>query len=114
MTIPKEAISKADFDRQERGLPPRAKPKIIKPEPTKPVVSDEITFKDIPAGEIYDLSAKSCTFKNSEGTRFTGYNVFLESRDGNVVEGWMPEGQFQKLKQRIQVEKPELLKKIGL
>jgi len=112
--IPREAVSKEDFDRQERGLPPRAKPKIVKPEPVPPTVEGQISFADIPEGEIFEFNARSCTFKNKEGVRFTGYNLFLESRAGKVVEAWMPEGEFMKLKLKIQVEKPELLKKIGL
>jgi len=112
--IPKDAVSLENFERMERGLPPRARPKVVRTEPIPPVVPDQIAFKDIPTGELHEFNARSCTHKNSEGSWFTGYNVFLETRDGKTVQGWLPEGEFIKLKLRIQVEKPEFLKKIGL
>jgi len=110
----REAISLDDFRRKEKGLPPLKKKKIERSEPKPPTVEGQISYEDIPTDPIFEFSARACTFKNEEKVRFTGYQVFLESRAGKVVEGWMPEGQFQKLKQRIQGERPDLLQKIGL
>ena len=112
--IPKEAISKADFDRQERGLPPKAQPKEIKPDPEPPVVPDQIAFKDIPEDEVFEFSARRRTEKNEAGTRFSGYTIFLETRSGKVTEGWLIEGEFEKLRQRLRVEARHLLDQIGL
>ena len=112
--IPTEAILKEDFDRVEKGLPPVAKPKIIREEPERPTVPDEIKFADIPEDEIFEFSARGHTFKNEAGTRFTGYNIYLETRKGKAIEAWMPEGEFHKLRLRIQVEAPHLLLNIGL
>jgi len=112
--IPKEAIPKADFDRQERGLPPKEKLKIVRVEPKPPVVPDEIKFEDVPEGEIFEFSARSRTEKNKAGTRFCGYTIFLETRDGKILEGWLPGGEFEKLRARIRVEAPHLLTHIGL
>jgi len=112
--IPNEAIPLDDWQRAERGERPRAVPKEVKPEPEPPVVADEITFADIPEGEIFEFSARGRTEKNAERQRFTGYTIYLETREGKVIEGWMPENEFQKLKQRIQSECSEFLQKIGL
>lgn len=114
MTIQKEAISLENFQRAEKGLPPQVRPKVIRPEPEKPEVADEIAFKDIPEDLIFEFNARGCTFKNKDGVRFTGFNIYLETRNGTVIEAWMPEGEFQLLRQRIRVEAPELLQKIGL
>ena len=111
-----EAILKTDFDRQERGLPPIPKVKVVREEPERPIVPDEITFADIPQGEIFEFSARlrHPTIRNEAGMLFTGYDTYVECRDGTVKQGWMIEGQFQLLKQRLQVERPDLLSKIGL
>ncbi|HUV58521.1 MAG TPA: hypothetical protein VMW09_00220 [Desulfatiglandales bacterium] len=110
----KDAVSLENFERMERGLPPTPRPKVVRTEPEKPKVENEIRFKDIPEGEIFEFSARNCTYKNSEGTRFTGYTIYLEMRDGNIIEGWLDEGNFQKLKLRLQAERPDLLSKIAL
>ena len=113
--IPREAVPLKDFERMERGLPPKAQPKRKVEEPKPPKVPDEITFANIPSeSKIYDFTARSRTEKNKEGVRFTGYAIYIEFTDDKTLEGWIPEREFQLLKQRLQGEKPELLRKIGL
>lgn len=112
--IPTEAISKTDFDRQEKGLPLIPRVREVKPDPIPPVVPDELKFNDLPEGEIYEFSARRRVEKNETETRFTGYTIYLETRKGKTIEGWLPEGEFEKLRQRIRVERPDLLSKIGL
>ena len=116
MSIPKEAISLANFKRQERGLPPKQEPKRVREDPIPPKVADQIAFDDLPTGEIFDFNARRRhpTIKNKDGVMFTGFDIFLETRDGEISQGWLPEGAFQKLKQRIQIERPDLLTKIGI
>jgi len=112
--IPKETVTLKNFERMERGLPAKAAAKVVRHDPKPPVVPDQIAFKDIPEGEVFELSARSRSVKNKDLMRFTGFDVYVESRDGKIAQGWMAEGEFQKLKQRIQVEAPHLLVKIGL
>jgi len=113
MALMKEAISKDDFERAEKGLPPLKLKKEPRPEPEKPEVQDEITFEDI-SGFIELLRAERKTIRNAEGIRFIGYSVeiMLEGKkkpgrpkesekeipiEPTVLEGWMCEGDFLKL-----------------
>jgi hypothetical protein len=109
----KEAISLANFERAERGLPPIREPKVVRPEPVEPIVSDRIRFEDIPDLEIKDFSARGRAVKNEDGMRFTGFVFYLEFTGGKKVQGWLPEGEFQKLKARIPKERTDLLNKIA-
>lgn len=110
-----EAVTKENFERMEKGLPP-LKVKVEKrPEPTKPDVENEIKFKDIPVDEFVELEyARRNTVKNKEGIRFIGYDVSMilespmkrkpgrpkESEKEEVLTesknliGWMNEGEF--------------------
>lgn len=112
--IPREAITLENFQRSEKGLPPIKVKKEPRPEPEKPTVEDEITFEDLPDTEIFEFSGRRRVEKNEAGTRFTGYTIFLETRSGEILEGWLDEGNFEKLRQRLRVEAPHLLQKIGL
>jgi len=114
MTIQKEAISLEDFRRKEKGLPPKPKQKRKIVELTPPVVSDQITYADIPETEIFEFSARRRVEKNKDSVHFTGYSTYIEFRDKTFVSGWLDEGNFQKLRLRIQAERPDLLNKIGL
>jgi len=113
MALMKEAISKDDFERAEKGLPPLKTKKEPRPEPEKPEVQDEITFEDI-SGFIELLRAERKVIKNAEGVSFIGFSVeiMLEGKkkpgrpkesekeipiEPTVLEGWMCEGDFLKL-----------------
>lgn len=112
--IPRDALSKEDFDRQERGLPPKEKSKVVRVDPKPPVIPDLILFKDIPTGDLFDLNARSRSVKNADGVRFIAWDVYAEDRAGEIVEGTMLEGDFFKLRERARVENPSLITKIGL
>jgi len=113
--IPTETVSLKNFERMERGLPPKAQPKRKVEEPKPPVVPDQIFFKDIPEDDIYEFNARMRRgVKNEAGTRFTGYTIYLETRKGKVLEGWMAESDFEQLRGRLRVEAPHLLQNIGL
>ena len=113
MAIMQEAMTKDNFERTEKGLPPIEPKKVVRPEPQKPEIQDEITFKDI-TGFIELLRAERKMIKNAEGMRFIGYSVeiMLEGKkkpgrpkesekeipiEPTVLEGWMGEGDFLKL-----------------
>ena len=112
----KDAVTLENFNRMERGLPPLKPKKIVKPEPVPPIVDDQIFFDDLPTDELFEFSARlrHPAVKNEDGVSFLGFDVYFESRGGEIAQGWMGEGEFQKLKMRIQVERPDLLVKIGI
>jgi len=113
MAIMQEAMTKANFERAEKGLPPFKPKKVVRPKPEKPEIQDEITFKDI-TGFIKLLRAERKVIKNAEGIRFIGFSVEIELEgkkkpgrpkesekeippEPRVLEGWMCEGDFLKL-----------------
>ena len=112
MTIPRDAISLDNFERQERGLPPRKNAQVSRPEPEPPEVEGQVKLEDIPNGEIKDFSARSRSVRNEQGMRFTGFDVYIQFSDKTEVSGWILEGPFQQLKARIPKERIDLLQKI--
>lgn len=115
MTIPRDAISMANFERWERGLPPRKEVQPKKVDPVPPVVENQL--RDIPNLPINDVGVRRANMRNPEGTMFIGYDVYLEFEGGKVLEGWLPEGAFLSLKRRIMVsqsERTDLIKKMSL
>jgi len=76
MSLPQDMMTKEDWDRMERGLPPR-KPVVIKrPDPEPPVVEDLIKFEDIPLNDFNELAyANIKTIKNADGVNFIFYDV---------------------------------------
>lgn len=109
-----EAISKLDFERREKGLPPFNPPRVVIQSPAKPVMDNEIKLTDIPSGWDVELEhAKKNTLKNAEGVRFIGFDVTInlnpvakkrgpgrpkESEElppePKTLKGWMFEGEF--------------------
>ena len=107
MALMKEAMSKVDYDRKEKGLPPLKAVLPPRHEPAKPVVEKEITTEDITAGYNVELeSAKKRPLRNADGVLFIGYDVVIylippaEKKDEKkplepkILRGWMQEGQF--------------------
>ena len=106
MPLMKEAMSKEDFDRAEKGLAPIKREKIVVPDPKNPITDKELFLSDITAlEEIYNfelVSANRKMVKNEDGVIFIGFDVLIEifSKDGekpedtNNMDGWMVEGEF--------------------
>ena len=112
-----EAMSKKNWERGEKGLPPLKVEKIKRPEPERPKIENEIKFDDIPINDFVELEyARRKTIKNSEGVRFIGYEVSMvlgplkrkqgrpkESEKDDIqgepktLSGWMGEGDFLSL-----------------
>lgn len=110
-----EAMTRANFERTEKGLPPFKPEKIVRPEPEKPEIENEIKFKDIDTKLFADLkSANRKVIKNKEGVRFIGFDVSMsvyqkgafgrpkktekgESVGPEIITGWMDEGNFLEL-----------------
>jgi hypothetical protein len=106
-----EAMTKENWERTEKGLPPIRPEKVEKPEPKKPDIKNEIKFDDIPMAEFSELEyARRQTIKNAEGVRFIGFEVSIilkrkpgrpkesEKEEGpGTLTGWMNEGDFLKL-----------------
>jgi len=112
MTLMKEALSKEDYDRMEKGLP-RLKPKkIVVPDPIPPVVDNEIAMNHILDGyEVSLAEAKKNIKRNEDGVMFIGFDVVIDlfparkKKPGRpkesgkklepiTLEGWMLEGKF--------------------
>ena len=127
MALMQEAMTKADFERSEKGLPPFKVKKIVRPEPEKPEIENEITFNDT-TGFIELIRAERKSVKNAEGVRFIGFNIEIELEgkkkagrpkesekeippEPRVLEGWMAEGDFMELVRTYRKEiNPQVIK----
>jgi len=92
-------ITMEDWNRMERGLPPK-KPVIIeRPDPEPPVVENQIRFEDVPirSSGLKLLAKQIDSRKNAEGIAFIGYRVSIETEPGKNLEGWIAEGDFVRL-----------------
>jgi len=97
--IPKEAVPMEDFLRMERGLPPRPKAKIIRPEPEFPKVDNQIKFESIPLDRVIGIERiRKNVLKNKDGIHFIGYDIQIEVRDSKPLQGWILEGDLVRLK----------------
>ena len=114
MALMKEAISRTDFERREKGLPILKPVLSVKPEPSNPLVENELSMDHILDGYDVELeSAKRRPIKNDQGTIFIGYDVVINlnppvkkrgpgrpketdevALEPIILEGWMKEGQF--------------------
>jgi hypothetical protein len=112
MPLMNEAVSKDNFDRFEKGLPPLKPKKVVIPDPPRPIVDNEVKMTDIP--EDYEIKldyAHRKTVRNDEGVMFIGFEVNIdllpiskkrgpgrpkESDDPKPLnlKGWMIEGEF--------------------
>jgi len=109
---PRTAMSKEDFDRSEKGLNPRARVVVVRPEPEPPKVENLKTIADVPEGEeIEDVGQRMVSQKNKDGVRFCGYDIYLKFKSGKALSGWMDEGNWAKVKKRIPIERLDLIKK---
>ncbi len=111
MPLMQEAISKEDWERQEKGLPPVKVKKMPRPEPERPEIEHEIKFSDIPMDWFKSLDkADRNVLRNKDGMRFTGYDVEIslgKNKAGAITKeemnipksmsGWMQEGDFLQL-----------------
>lgn len=112
MPLPREAVSLEDWERSERGLPPKPKPKVVRTDPVPPKVEGQVKLGDIPEGELLDFSARSKGLRNDAGVIFVFYEFYLKLVDGRTFSGWLPEGEFYQLKRKIPKERIDLLEKI--
>jgi hypothetical protein len=113
MPMMKEAVTQANWDRMEKGLPPFKVKKERRPKPEKPAIENEITINDID-GFMELKRAERTVIKNAKGIRFIGFSVEIlcegKRKPGRpkesekeiplepaVLEGWMSEGDFLEL-----------------
>lgn len=115
MAIMQEAMTQENWERTEKGLPPLKPKKIVRPEPEKPEVENQIYFENIKPELFARLdSAKRRTIKNAQGVRFIGFDITMhmyqkgafgrpkEVEKGVLaapekLSGWMLEGDFLSL-----------------
>jgi len=121
MPIMSEAISKENWERIDKGLPPIPEKKIVKLEPEFPSIDNVIKFSDINLDEFDELkNANRKIIKNKDGVSFLGYEMTVsfkppkrppgrlpkgQSADkfkiGRILGGWMPEGEFFKFYYKV-------------
>jgi hypothetical protein len=105
-----EAVSKENWERMEKGLPPLKPKNVVLPDPPKPVISNELKLTDIPPNCDIQLDhAQRNTVRNEEGLRFIGFDVTItctpkKKKPGKpptgsidepvTISGWMEEGTF--------------------
>ena len=100
MPVMKDAIDKEDWERQEKGLKPRPKPKVEMPDPEAPAVEKYLKLKDIPIEDLVSFSEERRVVPNREGVKFIGFDVIIRLKDQPAISGWMSEKdvlQLQKL-----------------
>jgi len=124
MPLMAEAMTKENFERIEKGLPPLKPKRIVKPEPKRTDVNNEIKFDYIPIDDFLELEyAKRNTVKNEDGMRFIGFDVSMIlkttaqlkrkagrpkesekeeiSNEPKTLTGWMDEGNFLTLVRNV-------------
>lgn len=90
-----EAVDVEDYERWDRGLPELKKPVVVISSPMPPEIKDLLTPENINLEEIASVTeARLDTRKNSDGVRFIGFRVSLETNDGKKISGWMPESYY--------------------
>jgi hypothetical protein len=114
MALMQEAVSKENWERIEKGLPPLKPKKIHKPEPERPTIKNEIKCSDIPQGYEVELEqARRKSVRNDQKVMFIGFDVTInlipilkkrgpgrpkETEDAplepKTLSGWMIEGEF--------------------
>ena len=94
MSIPRDAIPLDDFLRMEKGLPPKPKEKIVRPEPEPPRIENLLEFSKLEADKIKRIFAISQPerLRNKDGVIFIYYRIQLEMLDGSLLAGKMLEG----------------------
>lgn len=111
-----EAITREEFDAMERGIRPKKRKVVPIPEPTFPVIENEIKVSDIPEDYAVKLEeAYRDVQKNKDGVSFIGYQVHIEltpipkkrgpgrpkedevAPEPKTLIGWMIEGEFRLL-----------------
>ncbi len=117
-----EAMDLQDWERQDKGLPPLPKKKIVRKPIEMPEVENLLKFKDVPLDRFEKLvSARRNTIKNAEGARFIGYDVIItlkgnkkpgrpltlkegeepQKLESKTISGWMQEGEWLELYRHI-------------
>ncbi len=95
--VMQEAVDQEDFDRMDKGLPPKKKVPVVIPEAKPLMKKSVILYSDITEDfrkKIVGISAFMKNEKNEEGISFTGYEVTLKFEDKSSVTGWMANKDF--------------------
>jgi hypothetical protein len=94
------AMDQEDYERWDKGLPPRKKQpkKVFIPKPLE--VKDLLFADTVKQDDIKSATAKRDKRHNEEGVIFTGFLVTIDLMDGKRKTGWMDEGEFYKFRRR--------------
>lgn len=102
--IMQEAMPLEDFkDWDFKGSPLKKKVKPPPPpQPKMPKVKNMLKLKDIILNELKHIhEGRHKALKNKDGIRFMGYSVSVEMTDGKILQGWMPEADFNNFRRLI-------------
>jgi hypothetical protein len=88
----KEAVSEENYKRWDRGERMTKPPKIARPELKEPKIPDKLTVDKIDLSDIdCIMDGRRSIKKNTDGSKFIGFHVKYQDKEGKVIEGWMPE-----------------------
>jgi len=99
MVIPIDCVTKQNWERGQRGLAPVSEKKSPREEPEPPKIENQIRFEDVELTPGLKLLVKQRdNRKNSEGVILTGFKVAIETEPGKVQQGWLGDGDLNKLR----------------
>ncbi len=103
----KEAVDMEDFERWQKGLPPKKKKTLPPPEPAPLDIKNLIRADKIrPESVLEILQATRKPMRNRDGVVFTGFNVSFRlagKKEGEpeTVSGWMPDADWVRLRRNL-------------
>lgn len=95
MALMNEAMSKEDWERQDKGLPPIKRKVTPRPEPKAPEIKHQVSLKGIKFERL--ISVNRSNTRNKDNMTFIGYEVVMEVKEGATVKslgGWVPEAEW--------------------
>ena len=105
--IMQEAVDQEEYDRMEKGLPPKKRTKSEPPAPKPPDIKSVVLYADITEEikkKLAGIKAARKNYRNDDGVRFIGYEVGLTFNDKSSVTGWMDNKDFIMLRHDLFIE----------
>lgn len=101
MPIPKEMMDKDEWERMDKGLPPKKKPKPEFDDPKQPTVRWQIDPDSISAKDLESITGQKRNVHNKDGVTFIGYDVQIQEKDKKPRKGWMTDGDLVKVRKAV-------------
>ena len=98
----KDAVDMEDYQRWDKGLPPKKEKAPAMKEPEPPQVADILTLAKLKLQEVVALPrGRHRGIRNKEGIMFMGFDVTIQLKDGKKVSGWMPTADFHEMRRTL-------------